>query len=87
MKQTIIFKENSFINFGHEFKIGDNVFIGGRSIILGDVTIGNNVIIGAGTIVTKDIPDGVVAVGSPARVVGSFDDLIARYIQDNQNKE
>ena len=54
--------------------IGNNVFIGGRSIILYDVTIGDNVIIGAGSVVTRDIPSGSVAVGCPAKVVGRFED-------------
>lgn len=36
--------------------IGNNVFIGGRSVILYDVNIGDNVIIGAGSVVTRDIP-------------------------------
>lgn len=49
--------------------IGNNVFIGGRSIILYDVTIGDNVIIGAGSVVTRDIPSDSVAVGCPAKVV------------------
>ena len=33
------------------------------------VTIGNNVVIGAGSVVTKDIPDNVIAVGNPCRVL------------------
>lgn len=58
--------------------IGDNVFIGSKSAILGDVKIGSNVIIGAGALVTHDIPDNSVAVGIPAKVVGSVDDFVAR---------
>ncbi|MDF2538632.1 MAG: hypothetical protein K0S76_1653 [Herbinix sp.] len=49
--------------------VGDNVYIGVRSIILPGVTIGSNVIIGAGSVVTKDIPDNSVAAGVPARVI------------------
>lgn len=55
-------------------RIGDNVFIGIRSIVLMGVTIGNNVIIGAGSVVTKDIPDNCVAAGNPARVIASMDE-------------
>lgn len=33
------------------------------------VNIGNNVVIGGGSVVTKDIPDNVVAVGNPCRVI------------------
>ncbi len=50
-------------------KIEDNVFIGAGSIILPGVTIGVNSIIGAGSVVTKSIPQGVVAAGSPAKVI------------------
>ena len=49
--------------------IGDNVWLGGGAIVCPGVTIGDNVTIGAGSVVTKDIPDNVVAVGNPCRVV------------------
>lgn len=49
-------------------KIGDNVWIGGNSVIFPGVTIGNNVTIGAGSVVTKDIPDNVLAYGNPCKV-------------------
>lgn len=52
--------------------IGDNVFIGMRSTILGGSNIGNNVIIGAGSVVSGKIPDNSVAVGVPAKVVGNI---------------
>lgn len=49
--------------------IGDDVWIGGGTIIFPGVSIGNNTTIGAGSIVTKDIPANVVAVGNPCRVI------------------
>ncbi|MGB3300225.1 MAG: sugar O-acetyltransferase [Phormidesmis sp.] len=49
--------------------IGDNVWIGGGVIICPGVSIGANVTIGAGSVVTKDIPNNVVAVGNPCRVI------------------
>lgn len=49
--------------------IGENVWIGGASVILPNVTIGNNTTIGAGSVVTKNIPANVVAVGNPCRVI------------------
>lgn len=49
--------------------IGDNVDIGVNSCIIGNISIGNNVIIGAGTIITKSIPDNVVVVGNPAKII------------------
>lgn len=49
--------------------IGNNVWIGGGSIVCPGVTIGDNVTIGAGSVVTKDIPANVVAAGNPCRVI------------------
>lgn len=48
--------------------IGDNVWIGGNSVIFPGVTIGNNVTVGAGSVVTKDIPDNVLAYGNPCEI-------------------
>ena len=39
------------------------------AVILPGVTIGDNVVVGAGSVVTKDLPDNVVAVGNPCRVL------------------
>ena len=49
--------------------IGDNVWIGGNCIIFPGVKIGNNVTIGAGSVVNKDVPDNVLAMGNPCKVV------------------
>lgn len=49
--------------------IGDNVWIGSGAQIMPGVTIGDDSVIGAGSVVTRDIPAGVVAVGTPCRVV------------------
>lgn len=49
--------------------IGDNVWIGGGSIICAGVAIGDNTTIGAGSVVVKNIPADVVAVGNPCRVI------------------
>lgn len=44
-------------------RIGNNVFLGAGSILIGNITVGDNVVIGAGAIVTKDVPDNVTIVG------------------------
>jgi maltose O-acetyltransferase len=49
--------------------LGDNVWLGGGVIVCPGVTIGADTVVGAGSVVTRDLPSGVVAVGSPARVV------------------
>ncbi|MEY4767589.1 MAG: hypothetical protein RL637_228 [Pseudomonadota bacterium] len=61
-----------------KIKIKNNVFVGHGVIILPGITIGNNVIIGAGSIVTKDIPDGVIVVGNPAKIIGNTEELVRK---------
>ena len=60
---------DSGYEYGIDITIGDNVWIGGNACIMPGVTIGNNVVIGAGSVVTKDLPDNVIAVGNPCRIV------------------
>ena len=60
---------NSMFEYGKEVTIGDNVWIGGNSVICPGVHIGNHVVIGAGSVVTKDIPDWSLAAGNPCRVL------------------
>ncbi len=55
--------------FNAPVKIGKCCWIGAGSIILPGVTIGDGSVIGAGSVVTRDIPEGVVAVGNPCRVM------------------
>jgi maltose O-acetyltransferase len=49
--------------------IGDNVWLGGGTIVCPGVTVGANTVVGAGSVVTRDLPAGVLAAGAPARVV------------------
>ena len=60
---------NTFYEYGAEVVIGDNVWIGGTSVICPGVHIGDNTVIGAGSVVTKDIPAWSVAAGNPCRVI------------------
>lgn len=60
---------NTGLEFGNKIKIGDNVWIGGNTVVNPGVTIGNNVVIGSGSVVTKDIPADVIALGNPCRVL------------------
>lgn len=49
--------------------IGDNVMLGAGCVIIGDVRLGNNVKIGANAVVITDLPDNIIAVGVPAKIV------------------
>lgn len=63
---------NTQYEYGKEVTIGDNVWIGGNTVICPGVHIGSNVVIGAGSVVTKDLPDWCVAAGNPCRVLRSI---------------
>lgn len=60
---------NAQLEYGYSVTIGNDVWIGGNTVINPGVTIGNNVVIGSNSVVTHDIPDGVVACGNPCRVI------------------
>ncbi len=64
---------------GRPVGIGDDVWIGGNTVINPGVVIGNNVVIGAGSVVTKDIPDNVIAFGTPCHVWREIGDEDAAY--------
>jgi len=58
--------------------IGNNVFIGVNSVVMPGVHIGENVIVGALSLVMEDIPEGKVAVGIPAQVIGDTKEHITK---------
>lgn len=70
---------NTAYEYGIEVTIGDNVWIGGNTVICPGVHIGSNTVIGAGSVVTKDIPDWVVAAGNPCKVLREITDADRRY--------
>ncbi|PWM42892.1 MAG: maltose acetyltransferase [Clostridiales bacterium] len=57
------------LEYAFPVTIGDNVWIGGSTTIIGGVTIGKNTVIGAGSVVLRDISEGVLAAGNPCRVI------------------
>lgn len=52
-----------------EILIGNNVFIGARTIILKGISVGDNTIIGAGSVVSSSIPSNCIAAGNPCRII------------------
>lgn len=57
------------LQYNRDVFIGENVWIGAGAILVPGVHIGKNSVIGAGSVVTRDIPDAVLAVGNPCRVL------------------
>lgn len=60
---------NEGIEKAKTINIGDSAWLGGKVTVVPGVSIGKHSVIGAGSVVTKDIPDDVVAVGNPCRVI------------------
>jgi acetyltransferase-like isoleucine patch superfamily enzyme len=72
----ILRKEIPDLEYTAPITIGNDVYIGVRTIILPGVIIGNRCVIGAGSVVTKSIPDNSVAAGVPARVIKTTDEYL-----------
>ncbi len=60
-------------------RIGRNCWLGSGVLVMPGVTIGDNVVIGAGAVVTHDLPDNVVAVGNPCRILREVNDHDREY--------
>lgn len=75
---------NSLYEYGVEVTIGDNVWIGGNTVVLPGVHIGSNTVIGAGSVVTKDIPEWVVAGGNPCKVIREITEADRKFYYKNR---
>lgn len=67
-------QRNQGLEIALPITVGNSVWIGANVTVLPGVTIGSNTIIGAGSVVNKDIPDGVIAVGNPCKVIRRITD-------------
>ena len=67
-------RQNHELTKSSPITIGNNVFIGARSIILKGVTIGEGAVIGAGSVVTKDVPSMCVYAGNPAILIRKMEE-------------
>lgn len=66
-------QRNSGVEFAKPISIGNNVWIGGNSVLCPGVTLGDNVVVGAGSVVTKNFPNDVVIAGNPAKIIKTID--------------
>ena len=72
----ILRKEVPDLELTAPITVGNDVYIGVRTVILPGASIGNRCIIGAGSVVSGRIPDNSVAAGVPARVIKSTDEYL-----------
>ncbi|MGL5902154.1 MAG: sugar O-acetyltransferase [Cetobacterium sp.] len=66
-------ERNSGKEYGKAVKIGNNVWIGGRSVICPGVTLGDNVVVAAGSVVTKSFQNNCIIGGNPAKIIKMID--------------
>lgn len=66
-------------------KVGNDVWIGTRAMIMGGVHIGNGAVVGAGAIVTKDVPPYAIVAGIPAKIIRyRFSDEMIEKLETSQ---
>ena len=75
---------NQAMQYNKPVHIGENVWIGANTVIVPGVSIGKNSVIGAGSVVTKDIPENVLAVGNPCRVLRPIGEHDREYFYKNE---
>lgn len=74
--------------YGIPVTVGDNVWIGGNTVICPGVHIGSNTVVGAGSVVTRDIPEWSFAAGNPCRVIRPITEEDRKYyFKDRQIDE
>ena len=60
-------------------RIGRNCWLGANVVVVPGVTIGDNVVVGAGSVVTHDLPDNVIAVGNPCKIMREINEHDREY--------
>lgn len=85
---TWVFKENKeykdVVKYG-KIKIGNNCFIGTKSILLPGIEIGDNSVVAAGSVVTKKFPSGVVIGGNPAKIIKTTKEFTQKCVENNKS--
>lgn len=62
-------ERRSGLEYGIPVNVGDDVWIGGNTVLCPGVSVGSGSVVGAGSVVTRDVPEGVFAAGNPCRIV------------------
>lgn len=83
----ILFNNDKNLPNDFKFKTGkielmDNTFIGAKAMIMYNVKIGPNAIVAAGSVVTKDVPEGTIVAGNPAHVIGRYDEIVKKRLEE-----
>lgn len=77
-------KRNEGWEYAIPVSIGNNVWIGGNTVINPGVNIGDNSVIGSGSVITKDIPSNVIAAGNPCRIIRNISEEDRNYYFKNR---
>jgi maltose O-acetyltransferase len=79
------------LEFALPIHIGNDVWIGGGSVILGGITISDRAVIAAGSVVTKHVPSDTLVAGNPARIIRTIQPgelgLPKRYYEQKQQQQ
>lgn len=76
-------EKNVVVSSSKKVVIGNDVWIGSHSIVLGGVLIGDGAVIGAGAVVTKDVPPYAVVGGVPAKIIKyRFSEDVVNFLQE-----
>jgi acetyltransferase-like isoleucine patch superfamily enzyme len=76
----ILRREYPDLEWTAPISVGNDVYIGMRTMLMPGVTVGDRCVIGAGSVVTRDIPPNSVAVGVPARVIRTVDEYLSKML-------
>lgn len=68
------FVRSLYVESGKPITIGDDVWIGGHTVINPGITIGSNIIIGSGSVVTKDLDSNCIYAGNPVKLIRKITD-------------
>lgn len=80
-KETL---KDRFERHKDKIEIYDNVFLGANAMLMGGIKVGPNAIVAANSVVTKDVPENSVVAGNPAKIIGTYSDVLEKRIQENK---